>query len=429
MSNLDHIAPDLRGLARPLTDLIHDPRNARRHDERNLLATRESLERFGQQKNIVARDLGAPPYVVVAGNGTLACAAALGWTHLAVSVSVMDDKTAKAYAVADNRTAELAEWDAKVLAEIMAELEEDDPELAASLQITEAELDALLEEQAPPPARGEDPGPSAPPLEPKSRRGEVYQLGPHRLMCGDSTDAADVSTLLLAEEPEVMATDPPYGVELDMTWRDEAGISPVASNPNRVMNDDRADWTPTWKLSRARVAYVWHASAFASVVEASLKAADFEIRQQIIWRKTLVPISRAHYHWAHEPCWYAVRRGKTATWKADRKETTVWDAAPPNHPLAVRTGRGGQVEDGDAGTDHPTQKPVDLWERPIRNHTNTGDLIYDPFGGSGVAIIAAARLGRRAYCMELDPAYCDVIRARWGAWARTAGVDAGTGAL
>lgn len=203
-----------------------------------------------------------------------------------------------------------------------------------------------------------------------------------------------------------MMTDPPYGVSYDAEWRGEMGLNPLGANrTGKVAYDDEADWTGAWAVAPADIAYIWHASAFADVVMASLRDAGFEVRQQIIWVKPFAIISRQAYNWQHEPCWYAVRKGSTANWQGDHTQTTIWEAASPNNP------RGGSGRDDK--TEHPTQKPIDLWLRAIANHTTAGALLYDPFVGSGTAVIAAHRTNRRCYAMDIDPVYCDVICRRF----------------
>jgi len=407
---LSHIAEDLRALARPLAELVADPQNARAHPEENMAALRASLKRFGQRKPIVVRrDTG----VVVAGNGTLAVARELGWTHVAASVQDMDDKTAKAYALADNRTAELATWNPDVLSAQLKDLADFMP--ALDLGFTEQQLRDLAPPPAPP---DEPPKPWNPPKDPVSRRGEVYQIGPHRLMCGDATSAADVAKLLGDAKPRLTVTDPPYGVDYDPEWREGTGVAPV-QRTGKVEGDDRASWIEAWKLAPGPVAYVWHASLHADVVGAELVAAGFVKRAHIVWRKPTFALSRGHYHWRHEPAWYAVRDGESAEWIGDRKQETVWD-------IATVGGFGSSRAPEDKQTTHGTQKPLECMERPIRHHK--GD-VYDPFGGSGTTVIAASRQGRRAFLMEIDPGYVDVIRRRWGDYARANGLELGAGAL
>jgi DNA modification methylase len=433
MTDLEHIATDLRALARPLGELFYDPKNVRRHGDRNLQATRESLERFGQQKNVVARwSETGPPFMVVAGNGTLACAHALGWTHLAASVQRMDDKTALAYAIADNRTAELAEWDAVALDAAMRELEALDAGLAASLEFTAEERAFLLDEQATDPPAGEDPGPQEPPAAPKSKRGEVYLLGPHRLMCGDSTNAQDVSTLMNGEKARLMATDPPYLVDYDGTNHnsitrqhvENAAAGQKGGNTERWDDYNEASKTlfrdfigcALPHLEDDAPIYQWHASRRQVLVEEAWTHHGLLIHQTIVWAKPSGVLTRSHMLWAFEPCFFGWKQGHQPG--KDRRcppsTTNVWNISAASIEMKGI---------------HPTQKPLEVCRWPISWHLRSGELCYEPFGGSGTCIIAAALEGRRCNAMEMSPAFCDAIRLRWGAWARSAGVDPGPGAL
>ena len=236
------------------------------------------------------------------------------------------------------------------------------------------------------------------PEEPKTKTGDLYVLGNHRLLCGDATKKEDVERLMDGQAPYLMVTDPPYGVEYDPKWRQDAAeaghLAYAARRIGRVVSDDRVDWTDAWKLSPTRVVYCWHADRHASVVQSSLENAGFIIRCQVIWSKSNFPISRGHYHWRHEPCWYAVKKDATAQWIGNRKQTTVWEINLDKN-----------VDGG-----HGTQKPVLCMEIPIKNHN--GD-VYDPFIGSGTTLIACEKTNRKCYGMEIDPHYCDVIVKRW----------------
>lgn len=272
------------------------------------------------------------------------------------------------------------------------------------------ELEALFE----PPPGEEPPEPKEPPSAPVSREGDLWCMGAHRLLCGDSTADTAVSRLLDGQTPFMMVTDPPYGVEYDPEWRNEAAengsIAYAARSVGKVMNDDRADWSEAWGLFPGDVAYVWHADRRASEVQTSIEAAGFEIRCQIIWRKGRFAISRGHYHWGHEPCWYAVKKGKTARWCGDRKTTTVWDL------------NSDALEGG-----HGTTKPLEAMARPIRNHGSVGDIVYDPFLGSGTTLVAAQTEGRICYGMELDPAYVDVCVERYQDYTNSEAILDGDG--
>jgi len=167
----------------------------------------------------------------------------------------------------------------------------------------------------------------------------------------------------------------------------------------KVLNDDRADWREAWALFPGVVAYVWHADLRARDVVESLQACDFVLRAQIIWDKGRPIMSRGHYHFQHEPCWYAVRKNATAHWAGDRKQSTVW-----------------AIEHRKSETGHGTQKPVECMKRPIENHSSPGQAVYEPFSGSGTTLIAAELTGRTCHAIELNPAYVDVAVKRWEAF-------------
>lgn len=380
-----------------ISKLSLDPANARKHGERNLDAIVASLNRFGQQKPIVIDKSN----VVRAGNGTLAAAKSLGWTHINCVRSELDGTDAIAYAIADNRTAELAEWDVDVLA---AELE--GLQLEGMLDLTgfnDDELAELLKEVGvdDDPQQIEDDEIPDPPADPITKPGDLWILGRHRLLCGDSTKSEDVARLLNGAKPFLMVIDPPYGVEYDANWRNEAlraDGSPIAGRATgKVLNDERFDWTDAYKLSPAHVAYVWHAGMYSADIVVNLRDAGFKIRSQVIWKKSNFAIGRGHYHWHHEPCWYAVREGGSSKWCGDRTQSTIWEIAKP----------------AKSETGHSTQKPVECMARPVRNHGDKTDDVHEPFSGSGSTIIACEQLGRACFAMELNPAYVDVAVKRW----------------
>jgi DNA modification methylase len=296
------------------------------------------------------------------------------------------------------------EWDFAALADMLTELHAGDFDLEVA-GFSEKELKELMVWR--PPNAGltdEDAVPAAPKV-PVSKLGDLIRLGPHRLLCGDSTDKATVARLLAesAVSPNVMVTDPPYGVDYNPAWRNQAAragkIAFAARREGKVQNDHRIDWADAYRLFPGDVAYCWHASLFGSPVQQSLERCGFQLRSQIIWPKTRFAISRGHYHWQHECCFYAVKKGSTGHWNGGRNQTTLWhiDAQP---------------EDG-AKNSHGTPKPTECMRRPILNHTHTGDVVYDPFLGSGTSIIAAETTGRICIGLEIDPVYCDVIVERW----------------
>ena len=189
-------------------------------------------------------------------------------------------------------------------------------------------------------------------------------------------------------KPHLMVTDPPYGVNYDPAWRNQRGLNHSDRKSGRVENDDRADWREAWALFPGDVAYVWHAGWFTSTVQASLEASGFEIRAQIIWAKDRFALSRGHYHWQHEPCWYAVRG--TAHWKGDRSQSTLWSI--PSRE--------------DRGHGHGTQKPVECMRRPMLNNSSPGQAVYEPFCGSGTTIIAAETTGAICHAHRDQPRLC-----------------------
>lgn len=226
----------------------------------------------------------------------------------------------------------------------------------------------------------------------KVKRGDLWQIGEHRLLCGDSTKKEDVEKVLGGAKPNLMVTDPPYGVEYDANWRNEAFKSGDRA-VGKVTNDHEDDWASVWQLFEGNVAYCWHAGLRASVVQASLEIAGFEMRCQIIWSKSHFVIGRGHYSTRHEPCWYAVRRGAQASWVGEMNEQTIWE-----------WGKDQKTEGG-----HSTQKPLECMARPIRNHE--GD-VYEPFAGSGTTLVACQNLNRKCYAIEISESYCAVILER-----------------
>ena len=240
----------------------------------------------------------------------------------------------------------------------------------------------------------------APSEDPYVKAGDLWTLGDHRLLCGDATSPDDVARVLGGERPEIAVLDIPYAVGYDPSWRRD--LAPGAHyRLGRVTNDDRADWREAFALLPGDVAYVWHGGLHAAVVAEGLEAAGFEIRSQIIWAKKSLILSRGAYHWQHEPAWFAVRKGATAHWIGDRKQSTLWEI-PSVHRTAGTS--------DDAITNHGTQKPIECIARALRNHA--GD-VADFFVGSGTTLIAAEQLGRRCFAMEIDPVYVQMAIERW----------------
>jgi DNA modification methylase len=399
---------DLQLEMMPLASLAPYAANARQHPPEQVAQLAASIAEFGFNVRVLVDDAG----VLIAGHGRVLAAKALGLEEVpAIRLGHLTEAQARAFRLADNQLALTSTWDDALLAAELRALRTDEFDLGL-IGFDGATLDRLLGEAAAdvPAAPGGDPDAPAPvpPAKPVSRPGDLWLLGPHRLLCGDATSATDVARLLDCARPHLMVTDPPYGVNYDPEWRNEAGVS-ATMRTGKVANDDRADWRAAWALFPGDVAYIWHAGVHARTVIESLEATGFAVRSQIVWAKSRFVLGRGDYHWQHEPCLYAVRKGATGHWQGARDQTTLW---------AIGTGP------EDLATVHGTQKPVECMRRPMLNNSAPGDAIYEPFCGSGTAIIAAETIGRVCLAMDIDPAYVDVTIQRWEAMTGTpAGLD------
>lgn len=311
----------------------------------------------------------------------------------------MTEAERRAYILADNQVAMNSGWDRALLSSELHGLKALGFDLAP-LGFDAAQLVQFM--AAPPSQRDPEAVPDQPP--PVSKPGMIWQLGQHRLICGDCTDPAVVEAVTGELAPALMVTDPPYGVDYDPNWR--SGLDPVKRATGKVQNDSQADWRAAYALFRGDVAYVWHSGLFTDVIMAGLREAGFEMRAQIIWTKPHYAISRGHYHPQHEPCLYVVRKGAAGNWQGGRKQSTVWQ-------IDNGTFQGGKRGPEDEKTGHGTQKPVEAMRRPIENNTKAGAVVYDPFMGSGTTLIAAELSHRVAVGCEIDPAYVDLAVARW----------------
>ena len=399
----------------PIDRLIFYARNPRKNDHA-VDRMCSSIREFGFKCPVLARSDGE----VVDGHLRLKAARRLGITE--VPVILCDEWTpaqVKAFRLMVNRSVTWADWDDELLALELQELAAIDFDLQ-STGFDPRELDELLLHS------DEDESlDTAPPLaeSPVSHPGDLWRCGQgshaHRILCGDATDPLAVSRLLGQQQPLLMVTDPPYGISLDSEWRDRAGLNghgPAEASYMKhrtpghthttISSDTRADWSDSFALVPGlQVAYVWHASAFTREVLDGLQRIGFVHHQQIIWNKGRAVLTRTPYWFAHEPCWFV--RKKNAPWYGKPGEnTTVWDAPSPKFIM------GGSAEDK---YDHPTQKPIELMRRPILNHTRRGELVYDPFLGSGTTVAAAETTGRVCCGLELDALYIDVTVRRWQA--------------
>jgi DNA modification methylase len=393
----------------PLARLQPYAKNAKAHGAHQVAKIAASMAEFGWTVPCLVAENGE----LIAGHGRVLAAAQLGLTEAPVIVlDHLTEAQRRAYRIADNKLTELGTWDEAALSAELNELLAEDFDLSL-VGFDDVELNRLLQwtdEGESGVHAGEDEVPE-PPEQPISRSGDLWMLGPHRLLCGDATVASNVERLLGGVKPMLMVTDPPYGVAYDPSWRNKAGAA-ATRRTGKVPNDDRADWREAWALFPGDVAYVWHGALHAATVADSLEAAGFNVRSQIIWAKDRLVLSRGDYHWQHEPCWYAVKKTGKGHWAGDRRQTTLWQIAN---------------RDQDVETVHGTQKPVECMRRPIVNNSSPGQAVYEPFMGSGTTLIAAQTTGRVCYGIELDPAYVDVAIARWQQFSGDSAVLKGDG--
>jgi DNA modification methylase len=384
--------PELQIESWSLDRLLPSPRNARTHTEAQVAEIAGSIRAFGFTNPILVNESGD----VIAGHGRLAAARKLGLEAVPViSLRRLSEVQCRQLMLADNRIAMNAGWDLDVLKLELQDLNLMGADLKA-LGFSKQELAAALRPSVA--GNTDEDGIPAAQAHAVSKLGDLWLLGGHRLICGDSTDANVVAALLGEARPELMVTDPPYGVSYDPEWRHRAGVN-NSKRTGKVSNDGQADWSKAWALFPGRIAYVWHGALHAAVVAESLVTNGFAIRAQIIWAKERLVIGRGDYHWQHEPCWYAVR--EKGNWVGDRKQSTLWNISS---------------RDQDAETAHGTQKPVECMCRPLLNNSSPGDAVYEPFLGSGTTLIAAESSGRSCLAVELDPIYVDVAVRRWEAF-------------
>jgi DNA modification methylase len=381
----------------PVT-LVGHPKNPNEHNEEQIRLLSKIIDHQGWRNPIV---VSKRSNYIVAGHARLKAAINLKLDEVPVDFQDFENEADEyAHLVADNKIAELAEADNELISELISELEaqglsaelagfntEDLESLIKDIGIEETDDDAEVKEEL------------SDQLQEKwgVKEGQLWELGDHKIICGDSTADEVVDKLLGGEIPNLMVTDPPYGVNYDPNWRNELHVPTSGRAIGKVLNDDNADWTEAYKLFEGDIAYVYHAGANSGIFYDSLIKAGFEIRSQIIWNKSQMAFSQCNYHPKHEPCYYAVRKGRKANWQADRKQTTVWDI---DKPQRLETG-------------HSTQKPLECMARPIRHNSSPGDLVYDPFSGSGTTIIACENLQRKCRAIELNPGYVAIAIERW----------------
>ena len=362
-----------------ITDLQPDPKNARKHDETNLKAIKASLSEFGQRKPIVITSKN----VVVAGNGTLAAARSLGWDAID-AVRVPADWTAnqiKAFALADNRTAELADWDRDILSTQLVELQTDGWDISLiGFDVTDLPTK---------PADENDDIIPEPPAEPISKLGDVWQLGKHRVMCGDSTDASTIAKLMNGNKADMVFTDPPYGVNYQSNMRTKSAKFDIIANDDVLL-----DIAPIISANSQGFVFVW--TSWKVIDKWIAKLADFGYPTNIIvWNKGGGYIGDLEKTFGSDYELALVWHNKAKL--TDKRIGSVW----------------GVNKDQSSDYLHPTQKPTALATMAIQHTTISNQIVLDIFGGSGSTLIACEQTNRTCYMMELDPQYVDVIIKRW----------------
>ncbi len=384
-----------------LEDLHLDPSNVRTHDDLNLDAISASLTRFGQAEPLVVQ---ASTGRVVGGNGRLTAMRALGWTACDIVELDLDDTQAAALSIALNRTAELAGWDDEGLARMLDQLRSEDA--LDGVGFDDADIDALLADLDIAESQDlQDPGPPPAPVAPVSRLADIWHLDKHRLLCGDSTAPQDVSRVMNGDLASLVSTDPPYLVDYTGERPNNSGKDWSADYREIDITDAdgffRAVFTNVLSVLAPHAAiYCWHAHKRSGLIQSVWHDLGILDHQQIVWVKPTSVFGRVYWHFRHEPCVMGWRKGSQPEHDGGHDHDSVWEIDWEGAQRIV-------------GNEHPTQKPVEIFARPMRKHTKPGDVVFEPFSGSGSQLIAAEQLGRRCRAMEVSPAFVDVAVRRW----------------
>lgn len=387
--------------------LIPYARNPRRNDGA-VDATAASIKEFGFRQPIVVDE----EMVILVGHTRTKAAQKLGLSQVPVHVATgLTEAQKKAYRIADNRTGEIAEWDNDLLALELEDLRMADFDLG-TLAFDAAEVDELLAGlDATPEGQTDDDETPDVQVAVKTQPGDVWLLGKHRVMCGDSTNLQHAQSLMGGGMADLLVTDPPYNVAYEGGTKDKLTIQNDAMSDTDFRQFLRDCYTTADAFMRpGAVFYIWHADSEGLNFRAAAAEVGWTVRQCLVWNKNSLVLGRQDYHWKHEPCLYGWKDGAAHYFGSDRAQTTVLDFARPN--------RNGE---------HPTMKPVDLIQYQVENSSRAGDTVLDLFGGSGTTLIACEKTGRINRSMELDPKYCDVIVRRWQQYTGKSAVHAETG--
>jgi site-specific DNA-methyltransferase (adenine-specific) len=395
-----------------ISRLVPYARNSRTHSDEQIGQIAASIKEWGWTTPVLVDEGGS----IIAGHGRILAAQRLKMTEVPVMVAKgWSDAKKRAYIIADNKLAMNAGWDNEMLSLELADLQGMD----FDLELTGFDLDEIKELLAPVGTEGLTDPDDAPPLpeHPRTVPGDIWVMGKHRLLCGDSTSVSDLEKLTDGQLVDMWLTDPPYNVAVQGGNHGD----PERKNGLKIINDKMPDEDFRQFLRDAYIAadtvmkpgavfYIWHADSEGYNFRGAAKDAGWAVRQCLIWKKSSIVMGRQDYHWKHEPCLYGWKEGAGHLWATDRKQTTILEFDKPS--------RNGE---------HPTMKPVALFEYQLLNNTKGGDIVLDSFGGSGTTLIAAEKNGRVARLMELDPKYCDVIVKRWQEFTGKIATHAETG--
>jgi DNA modification methylase len=372
--------------------IIPYAKNSRTHSENQIAQIAASIKEWGWTSPILIDETGQ----IIAGHGRVMAARKLGMVKVPVIIaSGWSDEQKRAYVIADNKLALNAGWDNELLALELAELDG----LGFDVELTgfsDEEIKALFPVDLTNGLTDPDEAPSVQ-ENPITVTGDVWIMGKHRLLCGDSTSVDDLGKLCENHLVDMWLTDPPYNVAYEGKTKDALKIKNDSMGDDQFRQFLRDAYTAADTVMKpGAVFYIWHADSEGYNFRGAAKDAGWTVRQCLIWKKSSIVMGRQDYHWKHEPCLYGWKEGAGHLWAADRKQTTILEFDKPS--------RNGE---------HPTMKPVALFEYQLLNNTKGGDIVLDSFGGSGTTLIAAEKNGRVARLMELDTKYCDVIVKRW----------------
>lgn len=366
-----------------LADIVPYANNTKKHDETQIKNVAESIKKYGWVQPIVIDDDGT----IVIGHCRALAAEKLGMEEVpCVVVSDLTEEEINALRIVDNKTNE-SPWDFDLLSAELPEIDLSDFEFDFDWGISGDWAEPILEDE--PPEIDEQ--------EATTKPGDIWKLGRHRLMCGDSTSAECVQNLMGGHKADMLLTDPPYGVNYAGKTKDALKIENDAKSDDEFIDFLQTAFEAADSVMKPGAAfYIWHAILKTYAFESACQLVGWKVRQVLIWVKNSMVLGRQDYQWRHEPCLYGWKDGAGHLWASDRKQTTVLEFDRPTK-----------------NKEHPTMKPVALFDYQIKNNTKGGDVVLDLFGGSGTTVVACEQNGRNAYVLELDPRYCDVIVKRW----------------